>query len=212
MLAHKSSLATRARSACPASSVHSIGTLSVRTGALTPACDNVATPEAVIDLENWGGDARSAVHVETDVALVGDQRLARVDPDAHAERTIARAVADLGCGRGRGACPAERREERVALRVDLDTRVPAQASPDDDAVGGEELRILVPVLVEKPRRAVDVGEEKCHRPRGRSSRMTTPPPKGRGQRSDCEQGQQRPASATNSSRSPQRMRARPATM
>lgn len=42
------------------------------------------------------GDSRSAVHLETNVALVGDQRLACVDPDAHADRTIARSVADLG--------------------------------------------------------------------------------------------------------------------
>ena len=41
-------------------------------------------------------------------------------------------------------CFSERREERVALRVNLDTRVPAQGSPDDDAVGGEELPIPVP--------------------------------------------------------------------
>jgi len=109
------------------------------------------------------GDARSAVHLETHVALAGDQRLSRMDPDAHADRTIAKPVADLGCRSGRGACSAERREERVALRVNLDTRVPAQGSPDDNAVGGEEFCILIAVLVEKPRRTIDVGEEKCHR-------------------------------------------------
>ena len=42
------------------------------------------------------GDSRSAVHLETNVALVGDQRLACIDPDAHADRTIAQPVADLG--------------------------------------------------------------------------------------------------------------------
>ena len=40
------------------------------------------------------GDSRSAVNLETNAALVGDQRLACIDP--HADRTIAQPVADLG--------------------------------------------------------------------------------------------------------------------
>lgn len=140
--------------------------------------DESDDPDYVVEAPYWRRSAqraqrrrsRSAVHLETNVALVGDQRLACIDSDAHADWTISQPVADLGCCRGSGACFSERREERVALRANLDTRVPAQGCPDDDAVGGEELRI--PVRYSR-RSLVELSmsvERKVTVPQGRSSR------------------------------------------
>jgi hypothetical protein len=105
------------------------------------------------------GDARGAVHVEADVALLSDERLTRVNPDANANGAVAQAVTDLvGSGNGvRGS--RERCEERVTLRVHLDSRMPAKSAANNVAVGGEKVRVRVAVLLEQLRRARDVGEE-----------------------------------------------------
>src|SRR5205823_267957 len=105
------------------------------------------------------GDSRGAVHVEADVALLSDERLPRVNPDANANGAVAQAVTDL-VGSGNGVrCSRERCEERITLRVHLDSRVPAKSAANDVAVGGEKVRVRVAVLLEQLRRARDVGEE-----------------------------------------------------
>jgi hypothetical protein len=105
------------------------------------------------------GDARGAVHIEADVALLSDERLTRVNPDANANQPVAQAVTDLvGSGNGvRGS--RERCEERVTLCVHLDSRMPAKSAANNVAVGGEKVRVRVAVLVEQLCRARDVGEE-----------------------------------------------------
>ena len=75
-----------------------------------------------------GGDARRAVDVDPDVALLGHDRLARVEPHAHADRPAAERRLPVGGGRDRVGGARERDEERVALRVHLDAAVPREAS------------------------------------------------------------------------------------
>ena len=97
--------------------------------------------------------------VDADVALVGDDRLAGVDAHPDAERAAFERLASLG-GRGRGVGGSgEGDEESVALRVDLDARVPGERVSQRPAMLGEELDVSRPVLLEQPRRALHVGEE-----------------------------------------------------
>jgi hypothetical protein len=105
------------------------------------------------------GDPRRTVHVEADVALLGDHRLTRVNPDANANGTVAQLVADLvGGGNGlRGS--RERCEERITLRVHLNTRVPGERCTNDNAVDSEKIRVSVTMLVKQLRRARDVRKE-----------------------------------------------------
>ena len=70
-----------------------------------------------------GGDPRALVHVEADVSLLGQPRLARVQPHPHAYRPVGqRALAVRGGGDGVRRA-GEGDEERVTLRVDLDALV-----------------------------------------------------------------------------------------
>ena len=107
-----------------------------------------------------GGDARGEVDVVADVALLGDERRARVQADPHLDRARRER---LGHRRGRGERPGARREgeeEGVALRVDLDPALGGARLADHAAVLGERLRVrLGAELVQQLRRALDVGEE-----------------------------------------------------
>ena len=113
-----------------------------------------------------GGDARRAVDVDPDVALLGYDRLARVEPHAHADRPAAERCLPIGGGRDRVGGARERDEERVALRVHLDAAVPRKGLPQHTTVLAQQLRVALAVLVQQPRRALDVREEERHCPRG----------------------------------------------
>ena len=73
-----------------------------------------------------GGDSRSPVDVDPDVAFVRQLRLPGVDPDPDANRAAREPVARVRGGCNRVGCSGERNEERVALRVDLDACVRAE--------------------------------------------------------------------------------------
>ena len=76
-----------------------------------------------------GGDPSGAVHVHSDVALLRQQRLARVDAHPHADAVLLqKSLRAAGSGR-RVARPAEGDEEGIALGVDLDAvmRLPGPA-------------------------------------------------------------------------------------
>ena len=103
------------------------------------------------------GDARGAVDVDADVALVGHERLAGVDPHAHADRAALERVARLGGGGDRVGGAREGDEEGVALRVDLDAAVRGERLPQRAAVLGEELRVA-------PRRAPGAAASSPRRP------------------------------------------------
>ena len=105
------------------------------------------------------GDPRRAMDVDPDVALVGDDRLARVEPHADADRPVVERRLAVGGGGERVRCARERDEERVALRVHLDAAVPRERLAQDAPVLGQQVRVPVAVLVQQPRRAFDVREE-----------------------------------------------------
>jgi hypothetical protein len=73
-----------------------------------------------------GGDPSGAVDVEADVSLLGDTRLAGVDPHAHTDRSVAERVLGVVCGRQCIGRTREGDEERVPLGVDLDPAVPLE--------------------------------------------------------------------------------------
>ena len=68
-------------------------------------------------------DAGCSVDVRSDVALVGDVGRPGVDPHAHADRSGREHLLRLGGGGNCGRRGGERDEERVALRIHLDTVV-----------------------------------------------------------------------------------------
>jgi hypothetical protein len=69
-----------------------------------------------------GRDARGAVHVDSDVSLVRQQRLAGVHTHPHPDRPVERRLhLPRRCERIRR--PPERDEKRIALRVHLDAAV-----------------------------------------------------------------------------------------
>ena len=88
-----------------------------------------------------GGDPRGTVDVDPDVALLGYDRLARVEPHAHADRPAAERSLPVGGGRDRVGGARERDEERVPLRVHLDAAVPRKGLPQDAAVPAQQLRV-----------------------------------------------------------------------
>ena len=82
-------------------------------------------------------NASAAVHVEADVALVRDLRLACVHPDADADRPGREPALDLR-GRGDGVgSTCKGSEEGVALGVDLYAAVLRERRAKDAAVLGE---------------------------------------------------------------------------
>ena len=70
-----------------------------------------------------GGDPRRAVDVYADVPLVGHERLAGVNAHPNPDRPGLERPLRVDRGGDGVGCPRERDEERVALRVHLDTAV-----------------------------------------------------------------------------------------
>src|SRR5262249_56608249 len=70
-----------------------------------------------------GGDARSAMHVQPDVSLVGYERLARVQSDAYPNRSFGERFARRLRRRQRVGSFRKRYAERVSLRADLHATV-----------------------------------------------------------------------------------------
>jgi hypothetical protein len=111
------------------------------------------------------GDAGAEVDVRADVPLLTQPRPTGVD--AHANRHLECVLSLLG-GRDRCVRRRERHEQGVALRIHLDPGVRGDGLPQDAAVLGDcPLVALGPQLVEKLRRALDVGEQKRDGPGGR---------------------------------------------
>ena len=106
-------------------------------------------------------DPSGAVHVDADVAFVGDGRRAGVQADADTDRSFEeRVLAGERGGRGsrRGR---EGDEEGVALRVHLDATMRRESHAQYPPVLCERLRVGVgSKRVQQPRRALHVGEEK----------------------------------------------------
>ena len=117
------------------------------------------------------GDSRGAMHVLADVPLVRQERRAGVQTDAHADRPAHERADGVGRGSEGSGCGREGDEERVSLRVDLDSAVRTERVAQHSPVLGEYLRIaLRPELVQEPGRPLDVREEKRDRA-GREVRL-----------------------------------------
>ena len=109
-----------------------------------------------------GGDPRALVHVEADVSLLGQPRLARVQPHPHAYRPVGqRALAVRGSG-DRVRRAGEGDEERVTLRVDLDALVVGKRRAESPPMLVQRLPVPVAELVQQPRRPLHVREQQRH--------------------------------------------------
>ena len=110
-------------------------------------------------------DPRRSVDVEADVVVVRHERLARVQAHANTDRRRRKArlcLSGTGDGVARGR---EHAEERISLRVDLDTAMGSKRPAQEGAVIGERLRVLLlPELVQQFGRTLHIGEEKRDRP------------------------------------------------
>jgi hypothetical protein len=110
-----------------------------------------------------GGDPRGAMNVDADVALVREQRLARVDAHAHADRPAQGCLSFPG-GLERVLRTCKSDEEGIALRVDLDATVSRERLAERAAVLRQHLGVAVAELTQQARRSLDVREEKSDRP------------------------------------------------
>ncbi len=110
-----------------------------------------------------GCDPRRSVDVHADVALVGQQRLARVDAHPDADRPGLERLLRVNCGGDGVDRPREGDEERVALGVDFGTVVSREGLADGATVLCEEIGVGGPVLLKETRRPFDVGEEERDR-------------------------------------------------
>jgi hypothetical protein len=101
-------------------------------------------------------DTGGAVHVHAHVPLGRHLRLTGVDAHAHGQRERGLCLLRRG---DRGGCRREGDEEGVALRIHLDAPVPLAGRAQDAAVLGQQVGVALAVLLQQPRRALDVGEE-----------------------------------------------------
>ena len=112
-----------------------------------------------------GRDPRGEVDVVPHIAFVGDERRAHVHADAQLNRAFCERFGDRLRRCDGSRCRGEGEEECVSLRVDLDAARRGARQADRLTVLGECLRIgLRAELVQKPRRAFDVGEQQRYRP------------------------------------------------
>ena len=110
-------------------------------------------------------DPRRPVDVEADVVVVRNERLARVQAHANTDRCRRKARLRLSSTGDGVARRREDAEERISLRVDLDTAVGGKCPAQEGAVIGEGLRVLLlPELVQQFGRPLHIGEEERDRP------------------------------------------------
>jgi hypothetical protein len=111
---------------------------------------------AVPRCRNSGG----AMDVRADVALLGQERRARVNTDANAHRARVEALDDRLGSSERARRSRKRDEECVPLRVDLDSTLERTRFADDPPMLRECRGVVLGAeLVEQPGGSLDVGEE-----------------------------------------------------
>lgn len=108
-------------------------------------------------------DPRRAMHVEPDVSLLRDERLAGVDSHTHLDRPCGKGCLSLLCRRDRVRGAREGDEERIALRVDLDPARLLESLAESPPMLAQQFGVAGAVLAKKPRRTCDIGEEECDR-------------------------------------------------
>jgi hypothetical protein len=106
----------------------------------------------------YGGDARALMHVETDIPLVRQPRLARVQPDAH-HRAAGKCALAVRSSGDRLRSPGEGDEKRIALRVDLDALVLGKHRAESPPMLVQRLPVVVAELMQQPRRTLVIREQ-----------------------------------------------------
>ena len=109
-----------------------------------------------------GGDTRALVHVEPDVTLVRQPRLARVQPHAHANRPAGKCALAVRSGGDGVRRAGEGDEKRITLRVDLDALVVGKRRAESPPMLVQRLPVVVAELMQQPRRALHVREQQSH--------------------------------------------------
>src|SRR5262245_61544871 len=120
-----------------------------------------------------GGDPRGAVDVDPDVALGRERRLAGMEAHAHFHGSHRERALGLGRRLDRIARALEGDEETVSLRADLDPAPAGDRLADQAPVLAEHVLVALAELLEEPRRAFDVGEEKGESGGGRRAHRPT---------------------------------------
>ena len=109
-----------------------------------------------------GGDTRALVHVEADVTLVRQPRLARVQPHAHANRPAGKCALAVRSSGDRVRRAGECDEKRITLRVDLDALVLGKRRAESPPMLVQRLPVVVAELMQQPRRALHIREQQRH--------------------------------------------------
>ena len=107
------------------------------------------------------GDPGTEVDVFADISLLSEVWPPGMQPHPHPDRAGAKLVLRLPRGVERLRRLRDGDEEGVPLRVHLDAAVRGEGGPEDPAMFGQCGReSLGTQLVQQPRRALDVGEQK----------------------------------------------------
>jgi hypothetical protein len=111
-----------------------------------------------------GRDPSGSVHINADVALLGQVGRPGMKTHAHPDRTPSQSFLRSGGRAQRTGRRGERNEEGIALRVDLDPAVGAERVAQDATVFRECVRVLsVASLMQKSCRTLYVSEEEGDR-------------------------------------------------
>ena len=105
------------------------------------------------------GDARRAVHVHTHVALVRKERLSRVQAHAHADGPRCKRIVGFRYRCERVGRLGKGDEERIPLGIHLDAAVARERLAQHPAVLGEDVRVIIPELLQQPRRSFHVRKQ-----------------------------------------------------
>ena len=108
-------------------------------------------------------NASSPVDVQAHVPLRCESRRARVKTHPHADRAVGQNLQRHPCRRRSSSRRRKRDEERISLRVDLDSAVRGDRITHNPPMIRERLRVITrPQLMQKPRRPLHVREEKSN--------------------------------------------------
>ena len=121
-------------------------------------------------------DPRGDDDIRPEVTLFSELGLTRMDPDSKPVRRLVgprlrcERTLHLGCGSDRVTRPRERKKDPVARPVDLGSVVDTRCLADELAHACTRRPEALPELIQKTRRAFDIGEEQGHRPRRQRAR------------------------------------------
>ena len=117
----------------------------------------------------YSGDAGGKVHIAADVALLRDERRARVQSDSHLDRPRREPLGHrLGSGERSRRC-GKGEEERVSLGVDLYPSLGSAGRADHATMLGQSISVRIVAELVTTASALDVGEQERDRA-GRESR------------------------------------------